>query len=153
MKDLFLGVFVIIVLAWLQIWQNFSFLGIKPNLMLIIALALPFFVQNIFDQFFLVALVLFLVKISPVANQEVIFLTIISVISIFLGRRMPGWYMVNHLFLVLISVFLWYIYFYYKYLFTAIFWEELVLNSISGLLIFAFLQFLWQNKIIKAKGY
>ncbi len=142
--------FLILIVGLLTFWQAFGFsiLAIKPNLALVAIIAALFFVDNLWQGIFLVALSALILKFVPSFEKEILIFSLIGVGTVAIKNRLPWHQFLSNIFLVVLGTLIFYL-FIAPYLITSvIFLEELVLNLIFGSLIFALMSFLWHTKKI-----
>ena len=138
----------ILVVGLLALIQSlgFSFLGIKPNLVISAVIAGSFFVKDLFEGLLLVALSVLILKFSPDSGNEIILLSLIGAVSVLIERHLPWRHFVDNLVLIAAGTIVFYLVLAPDLILGMIFLKELILNLVFGSLIFAFFSALWQNK-------
>lgn len=145
MLKLFILALLIILLTGLQSFGFFVF-SIKPNLALVSVIAASFFVANLWEGFLLVVLAALILKFAPGFEREILIFSLIGAGAILVKKYLPWHYFFSNLILIILGTFIFYLFLAANLILTTIFLKELVLNLIAGTLIFALLNFLWQNR-------
>jgi len=132
--------FLILAVGSLTFCQalGFSILSIKPNIALVAIITVSFFATNLWHRIFLVVLSAMILKFAPGFEKEM-------VIS---RDYLPWHHFLNNLFLVAVGTLVFYLLLAPNLILSAVFLAELFLNLVFGVLIFALLKYLWQNKKI-----
>jgi len=129
---------------------GFSIFGIKPNLALVSVITASFFIVNgrwsILKGFLLVALAALILKFSPGFKSEILIFSLIGGSAMFVKKYLPWHHFFSNLILIIFGTFIFYLFLAINLIPTTIFLKELILNLIAGSLLFAILNFLWQNK-------
>jgi len=142
----FILLFLVILLSGLQVF-GFSIFGIRPNLALAIIITASFFVENIWQGFLLVVLMTLILKFSPGFESEILALSLIGVGAVLIKKYLPWHYFFSNLILVGLGTLIFYVILASSLITSVIFFEELAFNIIAGMIIFAFLSLLWDNKL------
>lgn len=140
--------FLILIVGLLAFWQAFGFsiLDIKPNLALVAVIVASFFVDNLWQGFFLVVLSALILKFVPGFEKEILIFSLIGAGTVAIKNRLPWHQFLANIFLVVLGTLIFYLFLAPHLIISVIFWEELVLNLIFGALIFALMSFLWHTK-------
>ncbi len=139
-------VLLICLLSFIQS-LGFSIFGVKLNLALAAVIAASFFVANLWEGLLLVVLAALILKFAPGFESEILIFSLIGAGAILIKKYLPWHYFFSNLILIILGTFIFYLFLAANLILTTIFLKELVLNLIAGTLIFALLNFLWQNKI------
>ena len=134
--------------TFVQSWWGFSIFGVKPNLALSSVISVSFFIVSLWEGFLLAALAILILKFSSGFAPEISVFSLIGVGAIIFKNYLPWRNFLNNLFLVAAATFIFYLILSPNLILSAIFAKELFLNLIAGILIFAFLSLVRQNKII-----
>ncbi len=142
-------IFLILLVGALSTVQSFGFsvLGVKPDLALSALIAVSFFVENIWQGFLIIALSALILKFSPGFENGIFVLSLIGCGATLVKKYHPWRYFFGNLILIVLTTSIFYLVLVPNLIFSALFFHELVFNLIAGAIIFAFLSFLWQNKI------
>lgn len=143
---------LILLIAVLTLIQSsgFSIFGVKPNLSLVAVIAVSFFIADAWEGFLLAAIAAFLLKFSPAVARELIVFMVISVGAVLAKNYLPWRRFLNSLILISLATFVFFAFTASQFLYSAIFWKELLLNLVFGSLVFAFLLFC--GKIMKSSA-
>mgnify|MGYP001561469721 CR=1 FL=1 len=144
MKLIFL-VLIVGLLTFLQAF-GFSVLGVKPNLALAAIITASFFIANIWQGFLLVALASFILKFSPGFESGILLLSLIGVGANIVKKYHPWHYFFGNLISIALGTFIFYLFLGTNLITSPIFLKELALNLTAGMIIFAFLTLLCDNK-------
>ncbi len=145
---LFLLIILVSLLIFIQTFFGFSVFGVKPNLALIVVVATFFFIVGIWEGFLLAALAVLILKFSPVVGTEILIFSLIVVGALIIKNYLPWRNFLNFLFLIVAGTLLFYLFLSPKLIVSFLFTKELFLNVFFGILTFAFLSFLRQNKLL-----
>lgn len=126
---------------------GFSVFGVKPNLALSALIAISFFVENIWQGFLLAALAGLILKFSPGFDSGILILFLIGAAAMFVRKYHPWHYFFGNLISIALATFVFYVILAENLIGSVVFLKELAFNLIAGMVIFAFLSILWQNKI------
>jgi len=140
---------LILLVAGLTLVQAFDFsvFGIIPNLALVAVVASSFFIADFWEGFLLSAIAAFLLKFSPVLTKEIIVFMVVAFLAV-IGRNCFPWRRsLSNLVLVALATFAFYVFTAGNFLYSILFWEELIVNILFGALTFAFLSLC--GKILK----
>jgi len=137
--------FLVILLSGLQVF-SFSVFGIKPNLALAVVISASFFVGSIWQGFLLVALAALILKFAPGFEKEILVLSLIGAGAVLIKKRLPWHYFFSNLILIGLGTSIFYVILASNLIASIIFFEELAFNMAVGMIIFAFLSLLWDNK-------
>ena len=147
----FLNLLILILLvgslSFLQSWADFLVFGVKPNLALVAVIGAAFFSTNVWESFLLVAVAAFILKSGP-DLKEILMFSIIGAGAIIIKRYLSWYPILSNLVLVSLGTLIFYVTLARDLIMTPLFLEELVLNLVGGLVFFALLKFLWQNKSV-----
>jgi len=94
----------------------------------------------------LVVMAALILKFAPVFENEILIFCLIGAGAILAKKYLPWQYFFGNLILIALGTLIFYVFLMPDLIISSVFVKELVLNLISGALIFAFLNFLWQNK-------
>ncbi len=139
---------LILLVGLLSLIQSFGFsiFGIKPNLSLVSVITASFFVANFWQGILLVALAALILKFAPGFGSEILIFSLIGVGAVLVKKYLPWHYFFGNLILIALGTLIFYLFLAPNLILSYIFLKEAVLNLILGMSIFAFLNFLWQNK-------
>ncbi len=140
MPRLFFLTLLIAVLTLIQSF-NFSILGVKPNLSLIAVIAASFFIIDVWEGFLLSAIAAFLLKFSPALTKELIVFMGIAFVVIIVRNYFPWRRFLNNFILIALATFTFYVFMAGDFLYSVLFWKELLFNLLFGGLIFVLLAF------------
>jgi hypothetical protein len=141
-------IILVILSAFLQSFFGFSIFGVKPNLALVVVVAASFFVAGILEGFLLAALAALILKFAPAAGTEILAFSLIAAGAVIVKNHLPWRNFLNFLFLIIAGTLSFYFFLSPKLIVSFLFAKELFLNAFFGILVFAFLSFLRQNKLI-----
>lgn len=142
----------LLLTGFLTLLQSFGFsvFGIKPNLALVSVITASFFIVNgqwsEIKGFLLVALAALILKFAPGFRNEILTFSLIGLGAILVKKYLPWHSFFNNLILLAFGTLIFYLFLAPNLILSSIFLKEVILNLILGMLIFAFLNFLWQNK-------
>jgi len=139
--------FILLVgaLSFLQAF-GFSVFGVKPNLALAVLIAISFFIANLWEGFLLVLLAALILKFAPGFEKGILTFSLIAAAGLIVKKYLPWRYFLSNLILIGIGTFIFYLFLNPNLIISVIFLKEIVLNLVAGIIIFAFLSFLWENK-------
>lgn len=142
-------IFLILLVGALSLVQSFGFsvFNVKPNLALSALIAVSFFVENIWQGFLLIALSALILKFSPGFEKGIFVLSLIGCGAVLVKRYHPWRYFFGNLILIVLATCVFYLVLAPNLINSILFLQELIFNVLAGVIIFAFLSFLWQNKI------
>jgi hypothetical protein len=150
MAKFFILILLVILLTALQSF-GFSIFNIKPNLALAGIITASFFIVNgqwsMVKGLLLVALAALILKFAPGFESEILTFSLIGAGAVLIKKYLPWQYFFSNLILIIFGTFIFYLFLAANLIPTLIFFKELALNLITGTLMFAVLNFLWQNKI------
>lgn len=134
---------LILLVAVLTLIQSFGFsvFGVKPNLSLVAVIVVSFFIADAWEGFLSAAIAAFLLKFSPAITRELIVFIAIAVVAILVKNYLPWRRFLNSLILISLATLVFYAFTASQFLYSAMFWKELLFNLLFGSLIFAFLLF------------
>ena len=138
-------VLILISLTILQSW-GFSILGVKPNMALAALIASAFFIFNIWEGFFLIALAAFILKFSPAVDTSIVIFSLIAAVLISAAKYLPWQSFFSNIILIALGTSIFYGLLARDLLMSLIFLKEFGLNILIGALIFALMSNLWDNK-------
>lgn len=140
--------FLVLLVSLLALLQSlgFSLLGIKPDLALLAVIAASFFVEDLLEGLFLVALSALILKFSPDLGKEILIFSLIGAASVITRIYLPWRHFIVNLTLIAAGTFIFYLVLSPNLILGTIFLKELTLNLVFGALIFALFSALWQNK-------
>lgn len=144
MLKLSVFIFLIGLLSFLQAF-GFSIFDIKPNLALVGIIAASFFIANIYEGLLLTALAALILKFAPGFEKEILLFFLIGIGIIIIRNYLPWHNFLNVFILIISSTIIFYL-IAPNLIFTMIFLKELIMNLFFGFLIFAFLNYLCQNR-------
>jgi len=147
MRELLILFLIVGLLSLLQSF-GFSIFNIRPNLALVSVIAASFFVANIWQGFLLIVLAGLILKFAPGFEKEILIFSLIGAGAVIIRNRLPWHQFLVNLFLITAGTFIFYVILAPNLIFSLIFLKEIFFNLILGTLIFAFFNFLWQNKIV-----
>ena len=138
---------LILLVGLLTISQSFGFsvFDIKPNLALIAIVAALFF-TDFWQGILLIVFAALILKFGPGLENEILVFSLIGIGANFVKKYLPWQNFLNNLFLIGVATFIFYLILSLNLIWSVIFAKELFLNFAAGILIFAFLSFLWKNK-------
>jgi hypothetical protein len=141
--------FLILIIGLLTLLQSFGFsiFGAKPNLALASVITASFFVANFWQGFLLIASAALILKFAPGFEKEILIFSLIGAGAVITKDRLPWHQFLGNLTLIAFGTLIFYVVLAPNLIFSLLFLKELSLNLILGTLIFAFFNFLWQNKI------
>ncbi len=141
-------VFLILLVGLLSFFQSssFSIFGIKPNLALAVIISASFFAASIWQGFLLVALAALILKFAPGFEKEILILSLIGAGAVLTKKYLPWRYFFSNLILIGLGTLIFYVILASNLIVSVIFFGELVFNVAAGMMIFAFLSLLWDNK-------
>lgn len=145
MLKFFLLILLVVLLTFLQA-QGVSVFNTKPNLALLALAAAAFFISNIWEGLLFVSLAALMLKFSPVFEKEILFFWLIGAAIIIAQKYLPWHDLYAFAFFVGLGTFAFYFFTAPSLIVSTIFAGELILNLITGFLIFAPFHFLWQDK-------
>jgi len=142
--------FLILAVGSLTFCQalGFSILSIKPNIALVAIITVSFFATNLWHRIFLVLLSAMILKFAPGFEKEILIFSLIGAAMVISRDYLPWHHFLNNLFLVAVGTLVFYLLLAPNLILSAVFLAELFLNLVFGVLIFALLKYLWQNKKI-----
>ncbi len=146
MRKLLVLFLIVGLLSFLQAF-GFSIFDIKPNLALTAVITASFFVANFWQGFLLIASAALILKFAPGFEKEILIFSLIGIGAIIIKNRLPWHYFLDNLILIALGMLVFYVILAPNLIFSVVFLKELFLNLILGILIFAFFNFLWQNKM------
>ena len=145
MRKLLILFLIVGLLSFLQAF-GFSIFNIKPNLALIAVIASSFFINNFWQGFLLIALAGLILKFAPGFEKEILIFSLIGLGAVSVRNRLPWHQFLVNLFLIATGTLVFYVILAPNLIISLIFLKELFLNLIIGILIFAFLNVIWQNR-------
>src|SRR3989344_5604048 len=94
--------FLILLVSLLALLQSlgFSLLGIEPNLALLAVIAASFFVEDLLEGLFLVALSALILKFSPGFGKEILLFSLIGAASVITRIYFPWSHFIVNLILI-----------------------------------------------------
>ncbi len=139
---------LILLIGLLSFCQAFGFLifDVKPNLALVAVITASFFVANIWEEILLVALAALILKFAPGLEREILFFSLIGVAAAIIKNYLPWRYLLSNLVLIALATLIFYLLLAPNLILSSIFLKELLLNITVGIIAFAFLSVVWQNK-------
>ncbi|MBN2197974.1 hypothetical protein JW698_02180 [Candidatus Wolfebacteria bacterium] len=140
-------IFLVGVLSVIQAF-GFSVFGVQPNLALVAVISSCFFISFFWQGVLLTFLAGLILKFSPGFEIEILIFSLICIIAILVKKYLPWRFFFNNLILIVLGTLVFYFLLGISLIPTFIFLKELILNVISGFLIFAILNWIWQNKNI-----
>lgn len=146
MRKLLVLFLIVGLLSFLQAF-GFSIFDIKPNLALTAVITASFFVANFWQGFLLIALAALILKFAPGFEKEILIFSLIGAGAVIIKDRLPWHQFLGNLTLIAFGTLIFYVVLAPNLIFSLIFLKELFFNLVLGTLIFAFFNFLWQNKI------
>ncbi len=140
--------FLVLLVSLLALLQSlgFSLLGIKPDLALLAVIAASFFVEDLLEGLFLVALSALILKFSPGFGKEILLFSLIGAASVITRIYLPWRHFIVNLILIAAGTLTFYLVLAPNLILGGMFLKELTLNLSFGALIFALFSALWQNK-------
>ncbi len=146
--------FLILLVGLLTLFQvlDFSIFGVKPNLAMVAAIIVSFFIVNsqwlVVRGFLPVVLAALILKFSPGFESEILVFTLIGAGALIVKKYLPYQNFLNSALLIIVATVVFYLVLAHNMILSVIFAKELFLNLVAGVLIFAFLSLMRQNKII-----
>ena len=138
LRELILAVFLVAALGMLQNTNFLNIAGVKPNLSLVLLIALSFFIRNFFVYLILVLVAGIFLRFEAAFEPANLVFTLLVVAVYLLERKLPGRQFLNSLLLTALGTFIFYAVidfsFFASYLFTI--FEEMLYNIILGVLLF-----------------
>lgn len=141
------AVFLVVGVAFLQ-GSNFYILGVKPNWILAVFLALAF-TADFWFYLFLELIALVILRFQPALSWELGVLALIILLAFLAARRLPWKESVNFLVLAFVAPAMFYLLVNPKFLYLqpGVFLMELFYNLLLGLILF----FILENYVSKAR--
>lgn len=137
-----------LVVAAASFWQSFGWLlwGVNPNLVLVSLITTSFFLRERWSFLFLAALAGLILKFSPSGREELIIIFLLGIGLAVLKNYLPWNNLLGVLVLIFLGTLIFYLFFGPRLIFSVVFGKEIFLNLALGLLFFALLGGVWQNK-------
>ncbi len=118
---------------------DISFIGVKPNFALIIIVVASFFIADIWEGVFLVAIASLILKFSPHLEKEILIFFATGVLIMVVGKYLPWHSIVSSLFLIAFYTLVFYLFLFPRFIFSVVFLEEIIYNLFIGGLTFVIL--------------
>lgn len=135
------------VLSLIQTF-GFSISGVLPNLALATTITSFFFISYFWQGILISILASLILKFSPGFEIEILVFFLICLIVLLL-KKYSWWHnFFTNLFFIALGTLVFYLLLEINFIPTAVFFKELIFNLIAGVLIFAILSWVWQNKNI-----
>lgn len=118
---------------------NVSFFGVKPNFAIAAVVAASFFIFDVWEGVFLIALASFILKFSPYLDNEIFIFFIIGILVILTRKYLPWHHLINNLFLTFAYTLIFYLLLFPNLIVSMVFFLEVIYNILIGFAVFLIL--------------
>lgn len=137
---------IVVTLTLLQAW-GFDVLNSEPNLAIVSIIATSFFISNVWEGLFLVSVSALILKFTPGLQLEILAFVLMGFFAVLVAKRLPWNYFLSSLLLITLTTSAFYLLFDRALFFSLVLAKELLFNLAVGVIIFALLHNLWENKL------